>query len=272
MTNTRTELLDPLELDTTAGTQARLSIRQTMVDDYATAMKNGDRFPDVVVFAEKGSKRYVLADGFHTRLAHLDAFKGKGISCEVREGTIFDAKLYAAGANHEHGVRRRDKDIQNAVRMLLLDPHTEGWADTVISDYAKCHRKTVAKVREKLILNGDLAPKGKRKHKQEGKTVEKPVPVKKGTSKKAEKKKKAEPINGKVPKKTQDDCDREDIVGAIDVLRSVVCSGSEALTRYKLNDYLDQAEAAADFLDDMLSSAQGKAELTDSEKAFLEVG
>ena len=126
-------VIDPLDIDTSAGTQARVSIRQAVVDEYTADLKKGDLLPEPVVYAEKGSKRYVLADGFHTRLAWIAAFRDRGMPVRLREGSIFDAKLYAAGANAQHGVRRRDKDIHNAVRMLLLDAHTEGWADTVVA-------------------------------------------------------------------------------------------------------------------------------------------
>lgn len=259
--------LNPLDIDTTAGTQPRAGISQNLVAEYTTDMKNGAKFPPVVVFAEKGSERFVLADGFHTRLANIEAFNGtKGLEAEVKEGTIWDAKLYAAGSNSEHGNRRTPKDIRNAIHMILLDAHSEGWADTVIADYAKCHRTTVAKVREQMIIDGELQDTKRRKHKRDGKTVEKDVPDK--TSNDKGKDKKPEPP--KAPTRSQEDYDREELVGAIKTINGMVCSGSEALEKYKLNDILEEANKAADWLDDLISSAEGE-EPSDDEAAFLEV-
>ena len=58
----RSEKIDPLEIEFTAGTQSRHSINHTIIDEYAEAMRCGDLFPQIVVFAEKSSERYILAD------------------------------------------------------------------------------------------------------------------------------------------------------------------------------------------------------------------
>lgn len=284
MTTVKTKKINPLNIETTAGTQARVSIRPTIVDEYAADMKAGvpvgaGGFPALTVFAEKGSERYILADGFHTRMAYMAVHKDKGIMCDVREGTIWDARVYAAGANAAHGERRRDKDIRNAIHMLLLDPHSEGWADTVIADYAKCHRTTVAKVREEMIIAGELESKGKRKHIRDGKEVTADERPKADTK---EDKPKADAKPAEPPKaKTQDEFDREAIVDAIKTLASAVCPGADALERYNLQDQLDLAEIAANWLDEMLAASDEeeekgepvpkKAQLTSDDEAFLKV-
>lgn len=266
--------INPLEIETTAGTQARASIKTKTVEEYAADMKNGDLFPSVVVYAEEGSERYVLADGFHRLQAHIAAFQDtKGIQCDVREGSIFDAKVYAAGSNHDHGTRRSTKDVHNAIRMLLLDAHTDQWANTSIADAAKCNHKTVAKVREKMITDGEIGEVTRREHKKGGKTVVADVP--KGTSKKD--KAKAEGKDKKKDKETtptptvnQEGYDREELIRAFTTINSAVCSGAEALKKYDLAAYIPQAEKAADWLDDLVSSAQ-EDDVTDDDAAFLKV-
>lgn len=267
------KLINPLELETTAGTQARVSINQSTVDEYAECLKNGDLFPNPVVFAEEGSQRYILADGFHTRLAWIAIFNDKPIPCDVREGKIWDAKIYAAGANATHGQRRTPKDIEKAIRMLLLDANSDGWADTIIADIAKCCRKTVAKVRETMICNGELDgdTSQKRKYMRDGKLVEVTVPPKNGRKQASgQKAPTAKDAPNTVTQKSQDDFDRNAIIEAIGTVNNAVCSGAEALERYTLDDQIEDAERAANWLDDLVSSAPGE-ELSESEKAFLRV-
>ena len=53
--------LDAIRLD--GETQARVALDSTQVAEYAEAMRDGDKFPPIVVFHD-GSD-YWLADGFH---------------------------------------------------------------------------------------------------------------------------------------------------------------------------------------------------------------
>jgi hypothetical protein len=56
---------------TDGGTQARVSLSQRVVAEYALAMQQGHSFPPVVVFYDGTS--YWLADGFHRLNASLKA-------------------------------------------------------------------------------------------------------------------------------------------------------------------------------------------------------
>lgn len=257
--------IDPLQIETTAGTQARLSIKQATIDEYAEDMRNGDVFPAIDVFAEPGSERYILSRGFTRRAAWIEAKPGEPINCVVHEGTITDARLYSAGSNAAHGVRRNAKDIKNAVAMLLKDPELDGFADTVIADHAKCHRTTVAKVREQLIIDGELDKKETRKHVQDGKTVEKPVPKK--ADKPAVTKETKEPPPA--TKRSQDDFDRDELLEAITIIRTQVVSGAAAVERFNLAGEIDNIQAAYDWLDELLSSIDEEEPLSEAEKAFI---
>lgn len=270
----QSKLLDPNDIETTAGTQPRASIEQKKIDDFAQDMRNGDLFPQLIVFAEKGSERYILADGFTRLAAHIAVQPSKPIAVEVREGTIFDAKLYAARANAEHGNRRTDKDIRHAISMLLTDPNTQkpgsAWADTVIADKVKCHRTTVAKVREKLIIDGDIDGTVEREHVRKGKKVSKKAPPKKDAKKetsKANGQKPAAEVPPAAPSRSQEDYDKEEIVESMRTLATAVVSGGEALERYKLLEHIDLAEGAHRFLDELISAAPE--EKAGDEDAFL---
>lgn len=117
---------EPLSVDeiiTDAGTQMRAEINSGVVEDYAEIYgdddygdEGGQLLPPLVVF--KVGKKYILADGFH----RLDGAKLGGrssVPCEIHAGTLADAILWAAGANHKHGLRRTVEDKRRATLGLL---------------------------------------------------------------------------------------------------------------------------------------------------------
>ena len=53
------------QIEATDATQVRTKLSKEAIDDYCEAIKNGAQMPPVDVYAEKGSKRYIMADGFH---------------------------------------------------------------------------------------------------------------------------------------------------------------------------------------------------------------
>ena len=63
-------------------TQARAGMKTETISDYAEAMKQGDRFPPVVVFND--GNNYWLADGFHRIYAARDTSKIGRASCRER--------------------------------------------------------------------------------------------------------------------------------------------------------------------------------------------
>jgi hypothetical protein len=72
---------------------------EDVVNEYAEAMRNGDKFPAVVVFSND-DRTFYLADGFHRidayRLAHCDVLE---IECEVHHGNREDALVFGCSAN-----------------------------------------------------------------------------------------------------------------------------------------------------------------------------
>lgn len=128
-----------------------------VVNEYAMAMENGDQFPPIVVFSADGkSAPYYLGDGWYRTAAAEKIQTGPGVMIEanVRKGGLREAILYAAGANHGHGVRRTNADKRKAVKALLADDEWFGWADTVIAKRANVSQPFVSTLRreqEKVV-------------------------------------------------------------------------------------------------------------------------
>ncbi len=77
------------------GTQPRVAINQTTVEEYADDMREGASFPPVLLFND-GTQHW-LADGIDRVLA-AESIGLKEIAAEVRQGTQRDAVLYSCGA------------------------------------------------------------------------------------------------------------------------------------------------------------------------------
>lgn len=112
--------LDLIETD--GGTQVRIALSQTTLSDYQEVYEDTpDAMPPLVVFYDGSS--YWLGDGFHRYHAARTAGLAM-LPCDVRKGSLTDAKAYAIGANATHGLRRSNEDKRRAVLMAL-----ELWPD-----------------------------------------------------------------------------------------------------------------------------------------------
>lgn len=125
--------------------QSRDSEPQDRVTEYKEAIEMGSDFPAITVFQDGNGKNW-LADGFLRLAAHKLA-KVPDILCEVRQGSFKDAKLFAAGANAEHGMRRTAKDKAKAVMMLLSDTKWKDSSDRWVAEKCKVSHTFVAGVR-----------------------------------------------------------------------------------------------------------------------------
>jgi hypothetical protein len=160
------ELISISKIVRDQGTQPRTKLDQSIIDEYAEAMKAGATFPPVDVF--KIERKYVLVDGFH-RIAAAERANIKKFLCEVHEGTIQDAVLFASGVNATHGLRRTPEDKHRAVeRILNGHPDWSKWSDGKIADICHVSHSFVAKVRQQVSFHdGKIASerKVKRGHK-----------------------------------------------------------------------------------------------------------
>jgi len=109
------------DLERCTRVQVRAAMNAATVDRYAEDMGDGAVFDPVVLFRERATERFVIADGHH----RVDGARKAGkrtILAEIREGDETAALEYALGANANHGLQRSQKDIENGVRLLLENP------------------------------------------------------------------------------------------------------------------------------------------------------
>jgi len=139
--------LNALTIRIDGGTQARASLNQDVVNDYAEKMKEGEVFPPVIVFYD-GSE-YWLSDGFHRYFAHkLNGFSA--IDCDVQEGTLDDAILFSFTANGKRGLGMTDEDKRNIIIKMLQHPIWSQWTNAEIARRADTSKMTVGRVKKSL--------------------------------------------------------------------------------------------------------------------------
>jgi len=129
--------------------QARVAMNDETIEEYAEAMRNGDKFPPVVVFSDDGAS-YWLSDGFHRYHAAKQIANKWNLQAEIRAGGKREAILFAVGANASHGLRRSREDKRNPVLKLLKDKEWSQWSDREIARQCRVDHKTVARIRGEL--------------------------------------------------------------------------------------------------------------------------
>lgn len=150
------------QISTDGGTQPRVALNESVVADYAEALRSGAELPPITLFFDGAA--HWLADGFHRFHAHRQIGADE-IEANVRTGTRRDAILHSVGANDTHGLRRSNDDKRKAVLTLLRDAEWQRWSDREIARCCAVDHKTVAKVRsdvtaeirsEKPIVTGEI--------------------------------------------------------------------------------------------------------------------
>lgn len=136
-----TKQLSLTDIRIDGGTQMRQQIDNFAVDDYALAFTAGEDFPAVKVFHD--GKDNWLADGFHRWHAAKQAGLDK-IKCDVEQGSLRDAILYAVGANRSNGMRRTNGDKRVCVMKLLHDTEWCKRSDRWIGEKCGVDHTTVA--------------------------------------------------------------------------------------------------------------------------------
>jgi hypothetical protein len=128
---------------------------RAIIDDWSQQYEAGSIFPDVRLVRD-GANLW-LCDGF-TRLAAAKKAGREDIEADVTEGTLEDARLIAAGANHTNGQIRTAKDKTHAVLLLL---NNGWWSQTDRWIAEKCHVSPtfVGHVRSSHGKNGQTAPR-----------------------------------------------------------------------------------------------------------------
>ena len=138
---------------TDGGTQMRVGMSQATIDEYTEAMRNGSKFPPLVVFVDENGN-YWLADGFHRYNAQRQAFGTTHVAdCIVMPGGTRHAILYAAQANAKHGLARTPDDKRQAVDTLLADADWAKWSDNEIAERCAVSQPFVSKRRKQFTYN-----------------------------------------------------------------------------------------------------------------------
>jgi len=200
----KTMAIDAIEA--TQATQVRVKIHKDIVEEYQADIENGAKMPAVIVFAEKGSARHILADGFHRLLAHVNAGR-KLIKVKTLEGGMHEALMFALGANGTNGLRRSNADKINAVKMALKDPEISQHTQREIADICGVSRKTVQRVQHKDDPDQD----------QNGTKSQKPEKNKPENNRKTK------------PEPTQDEIERGEVRQALALIKALPYPGNSAI-------------------------------------------
>jgi uncharacterized protein (DUF1015 family) len=126
--------------------QMRESLNQEVVDEYAKAMLDGDKFPSIKVFND-GDKNYV-AEGY-TRCAAAKQAGLEIIDADVEMGTFEDAFDYAfVKANHDNGQRYKSGDKRHAILKAFTRDRYLKKSDREIGRIYKVSNGFVSKLRK----------------------------------------------------------------------------------------------------------------------------
>jgi hypothetical protein len=134
--------LKSIRLD--GNTQARVSINNDLVAEYAASMLEGIQFPDIEVFFD--GVDYWLVDGFHRYHAMASIDKASA-SVMVYTGTLRDAVLHSLGVNNGHGLRKSNDDKRKSVQIMLDDAEWRQISDREIAKHCGCSHPFVGQMR-----------------------------------------------------------------------------------------------------------------------------
>jgi len=169
------------DISTNGRTQARVEINPATVAEYANALCEGGILPPPVVFFDGST--YHLADGFHRYHAY-SKIGAASMECEVRTGTLLDARMFAYGANKGHGLPRTSADKRKAVLGALAD--APDWSDRAIATHVGVSPSTVGACRSSLSnLDSDPAERNYTTKRGTTATTDIPGQKKAGQGKKA---------------------------------------------------------------------------------------
>ena len=132
-------------------TQARIKLNQDVVNEYAEHLKDGDKFPPMVVFHD-GADHW-LADGFHRYFAYK-LNKETMAEVEIIAGTIEDAQEYSFSANQgsKRGLSNSAEDNRNIITRMLQSLRWSTWSNSAIAKHVGVSIMTVSRVKNSLAL------------------------------------------------------------------------------------------------------------------------
>lgn len=134
--------IDAIRID--GGTQGRVVIDQSTVQDYVERMKDGAEFPRV--FCVFDGTTYWLVDGFH-RYHAFKILNLKEVEIDYKPGTLEEAQVLSFGVNAAHGKPRTNEDKRKVVEAALEHPLTKIKSDREIGRICSVSHPFVASVR-----------------------------------------------------------------------------------------------------------------------------
>ena len=147
--------------------QARASMSKATVHDYTHKLREGVKFPPIILF-QVGAD-YYLVDGFH-RVKSAQRANLTTIPAIVHHGTLRDAILFSLSVNTDHGLSRTNADKRKVVLTLLNDPQWSKLSLRELSAIAQVSHAYIGKVKKQLAqppmkkntnLPPDVIKKGK---------------------------------------------------------------------------------------------------------------
>lgn len=144
----QTTTLKVAQLEVCDRTRVRYQTPKTasdIVQEYADAYRCGLLLHPLDVFREKGTERYIVADGEH-RLLALKAAKIEEVDVLLHEGDEIAALDFAIGCNQTHGLRRTKLDRYRAFTRIMETPalRSKYRTDTDLADKVGISIRTVA--------------------------------------------------------------------------------------------------------------------------------
>ena len=136
-------------------TQPRVTMDRKTIEEYQEEMEEGVEFPAPKVFYD--GKEYWLGDGFH-RMRAITQIGLVDIQADVTKGDRRDAQLFAAGANHDHGLRRKPEDKRKAALTLLTDKEWKTKSNAMIAEHCHVSAPFVGTLRKELEAQGKRQP------------------------------------------------------------------------------------------------------------------
>jgi hypothetical protein len=143
----REEVLDISSIRRDGDTQGRVTINDSVVEEYAGLIESGVRFPPVRVWLDKDD--YWLSDGFQRIAAHELLGKTQ-IAAIVFCGTVEDARWDSYAANATHGLRRTRADLECVMMRALAHPRSAPLSNYQLASYLNTPEATVRRWRAKL--------------------------------------------------------------------------------------------------------------------------
>lgn len=142
-----------------------------VVQEYADAYRCGLLTEPLDVFREKGTQRFIVADG-ENRLLALRAAKIDEVDVRLHEGDEVAALDFAIGCNHSHGLRRNKADKYHAFQRIMETPtlRSKYRTDTELADKVGIAIRTVSDYKVQW-RNSDDGDKKVRAAKEKSRTV-----------------------------------------------------------------------------------------------------